>query len=63
MKRMEFTLQFAILLAAIPFLVFVQFRHDYSDKPKAKTQTEFETAQRSSISDHIFPLTALFELD
>jgi len=62
MKRIEFTIQFIILLAAIPFLVFMQFKHDDSYKAKDQTQIEFETAYKPSVSDHVFPST-VFELD
>jgi len=44
MKRIQFTLQFVILLVAIPLLVFMQFRHDDRDIAKELTQTDFETA-------------------
>jgi hypothetical protein len=44
MKHIQFTLQFVILLVAIPLLVFMQFRHDNTNNAKAKTQTESATA-------------------
>jgi len=44
MKHIRFTLQFVILLAAIPLLVFMQFRHDYANKAKEKIQAESGTA-------------------
>lgn len=59
MKRIQFTLQFVILLAAIPLLVFIQFRHDYRDNAKEKIQTESETAYtKPSVSVDVFSSTA-----
>jgi len=60
MKHIQFTLQFVILLAAIPLLVLMQFRHDYTDYGKEKTQTEFESAykKKSLVSDDAFVSTA-----
>jgi hypothetical protein len=57
MKRIQFTLQFVILLAAIPLLVFMQFRHDYGDDVKEVTRTESETAytKKPAVSEEAFP--------
>ena len=60
MKHIQFTLQFVILLAAIPLLVFMQFRHDYRASAKDKTQPESGTAytKKSSASGELFLSTA-----
>ena len=60
MKHIQFTLQFVILLAAIPLLVFMQFRHDDRDNAKEKTETESETAytKKPSTSGEVFLSTA-----
>ena len=65
MKHIQFTLQFVVLLAAIPLLVFMQFRHDYRDNAKQKTETESGTAytKKSSASGDALLSTARLVLN
>ena len=56
MKQVQFTLQFVILLAAMPLLVVMQFAHDNRDIVKEKSSTESESVyiSRPSVSGDVF---------
>ena len=60
MKHIQFTLEFVVLLTAIPLLVFVQCRHDYVGNGKEKIQIETGTASVKNllVPGDFFPLTA-----
>jgi hypothetical protein len=59
MKRIQFTLEFVLLLLAIPLLVFLQYRHDYreSTDEKAQAGSEVVFTKKLANSDDVLLLT------
>jgi len=57
MKHIKFTIQFVVLIAAIPVLMFAELTHGTKTKPAEDLQKETICCKTSSAADSIMPFT------